>query len=65
MTEREREVLALPLAEGRSNPDIGEMLFVSPTTLEAHIHQIFMKLGLDETRDYDRSVLAVLTFRRS
>jgi serine/threonine-protein kinase len=64
LTEREREVLAL-IAEGRSNPGIGEMLFVSPKTVEAHIRQIFMKLGLDETRDYHRRVLAVLTFLRS
>jgi serine/threonine-protein kinase len=64
LTEREREVLSL-IAEGRSNPAIGELLFVSPKTVEAHIRQIFMKLGLEETRDYHRRVLAVLAFLRS
>lgn len=64
LTEREREVLSL-IAEGRSNPAIGTMLFVSPKTVEAHIRQIFMKLELEETRDYHRRVLAVLAFLRS
>jgi len=64
LTERELEVLAL-IAEGRSNPGIGEALFVSPKTVEAHIRQIFMKLGLEESRDYHRRVLAVLAFLRS
>jgi serine/threonine-protein kinase len=64
LTDREREVLSL-IAEGRSNHSIGEALFLSPKTVEAHIRQIFMKLGLDETPDYHRRVLAVLTFLRS
>jgi serine/threonine-protein kinase len=64
LTEREQEVLSL-IAEGRSNPGIGEPLFVSPKTVEAHIRQIFMKLGLEETRDYHRRVLAVLAYLRS
>jgi serine/threonine-protein kinase len=44
LTEREREVGSL-IAEGRSNRGIGEALFVSPKTVEAHVRQIFMKLG--------------------
>jgi DNA-binding NarL/FixJ family response regulator len=64
LTEREREVLSM-IAEGRSNPSIATLLGVSPKTVEAHIRQIFMKLGLEETRDYHRRVLAVLAFLRS
>ncbi len=64
LTEREREVLAL-IAEGRSNEGISQVLVVSPKTVEAHIGRIFSKLGLDETGDYHRRVLAVLAFLRA
>jgi DNA-binding NarL/FixJ family response regulator len=64
LTEREREVLAL-MAEGRSNKGICERLFLSPKTVEAHVKHIFMKLGIDESSDDHRRVLAVLAFLRS
>ena len=64
LTEREREVLAL-IAEGRSNQGISQLLVLSPKTVEAHVGRILAKLGLGETRDYHRRVLAVLAFLRS
>ena len=64
LTGREREVLAL-LGEGRSNHAIAELLVLSPKTVEAHIGRVFAKLGLDDTPDYHRRVLAVLAFLRS
>jgi serine/threonine-protein kinase len=63
LTEREKEVLAL-IAEGRSNRAISELLVLSPKTIETHVGQILLKLGLDETADYHRRVLAVLTYLR-
>ena len=64
LTEREREVLAL-VAEGRSNGAIGEKLFLSRKTVDAHISQIFLKLDLRESPEDHRRVLAVLAFLRS
>jgi DNA-binding NarL/FixJ family response regulator len=64
LTGREREVLAL-IAEGRSNQAIADLLVLSPKTVEAHVGRVFAKLGLDESPDYHRRVLAVLAFLRS
>ena len=64
LTAREREVLAL-LAEGRSNAAIAQRLMMSQKTLETHVRQVFQKLGLQESPDDHRRVLAVLTFLRS
>ncbi len=63
LTEREREVLAV-MAEGRSNQAIAERLFLSPKTVEAHIANIFGKLGLMPEPDDHRRVLAVLAHLR-
>jgi DNA-binding NarL/FixJ family response regulator len=64
LTNREREVLVL-MAEGRSNKGICDRLFVSPKTVEAHVKHIFMKLGVAESGDDHRRVLAVVAFLRS
>jgi DNA-binding NarL/FixJ family response regulator len=64
LTDREREVLAL-IAEGRSNHAICEALYVSPKTVEGHIRQVFIKLGLRGSPESHRRVLAVLAFLRA
>jgi DNA-binding NarL/FixJ family response regulator len=64
LTAREREVLSL-MAEGRSNHGICQALYLSPKTVESHVHSIFAKLGIAATPDEHRRVLAVLTYLRS
>lgn len=62
LSARERSVLAL-MAEGRSNAGIGQALFLSARTVEAHIAAVFTKLSLDmDDHALNRRVLAVLTF---
>jgi DNA-binding NarL/FixJ family response regulator len=63
LTERERSVLEL-MAEGRSNAGIGRKLFLSPKTVEAHVHAILTKLDLAPATDDHRRVLAVLAYLR-
>jgi DNA-binding NarL/FixJ family response regulator len=45
LTGREMEVLHL-LAEGLSNQDIADMLFLSTNTVRAHLYTIYNKLGV-------------------
>ncbi|MGD8521043.1 MAG: response regulator transcription factor [Desulfobacterales bacterium] len=53
LTPREQEVMAL-VAEGRSTNEIGEMLFISPKTVENHRSSIMRKLDLHNTIDIAR-----------
>jgi DNA-binding NarL/FixJ family response regulator len=63
LTTREREVLGL-MAEGHSNEGICKQLFLSAKTVETHVRHILLKLGIGDTPDYHRRVLAVLAFLR-
>jgi len=45
LTERELEVLRL-LADGLDNRQIGEALYLSPTTVKRHVSTIVVKLGV-------------------
>lgn len=56
LTAREREILAL-VAEGLSNDEIAERLFISPTTAKTHISRVMHKLGVR-----DRAQLVVVAY---
>jgi DNA-binding NarL/FixJ family response regulator len=45
LTAREREILRL-IAQGLSNFEIGEQLYISETTVKTHVTHILQKLGL-------------------
>jgi serine/threonine-protein kinase len=64
LTDRERDVLAL-MAEGQTNQRIATHLRISPKTVERHVGHIFAKLGLAESEDHHRRVLAVIAWLRA
>jgi pSer/pThr/pTyr-binding forkhead associated (FHA) protein len=53
LTDREREVLAL-VATGLTDRDIGERLFVSPSTVRSHLDRIGQKTGLRRRAELTR-----------
>jgi len=57
LTGREREVMALA-AEGRSNAEIAEVLFVSPLTVLTHVQRALTKLHAR-----DRAQLVVIAYQ--
>lgn len=59
LTPREREVLEL-MAQGRSNAAIAGQLVITERAIAKHTANIFTKLGLAQSDDDNRRVLAVL-----
>jgi DNA-binding NarL/FixJ family response regulator len=59
LSEREREVLEL-MAEGLTNAAIGERLYLSERTVEAHVRHVLMKLDIPQSEGAHRRVMAVL-----
>lgn len=56
LTDREREVMAL-VAEGLTNAEIAERLFMSPATARTHVSRILLKLNAR-----DRTQLVVMAY---
>jgi DNA-binding NarL/FixJ family response regulator len=61
LTPREREILA-EIASGKSNGAIAESLFLTKRSVEKHVNSILSKLGLPESEDISRRVMATLIF---
>ena len=58
LSDREREILKL-IAEGQTNREIAEMLFLSIKTVQAHRANLMRKLGM-----HDRTELVKYAIRK-
>jgi DNA-binding NarL/FixJ family response regulator len=59
LTAQEAQIAELA-REGHSNPEIGSQLFLSPRTVEWHMHRVFTQLGISSRREL-RAVLRART----
>lgn len=60
LTSREAEVL-LWLSGGKANRDIGEILNISPRTVNKHLEQVFVKLGVENRAAATAAAVRTLT----
>src|ERR687895_587349 len=55
LTAQEAQIARLA-GEGLSNPEIGARLFISPRTVEYHLHKVFNKLGISSRNELPRAL---------
>ena len=55
LTEREAEILQ-QLAQGRSNSDMANAMFISESTVKTHLHHIYQKFGVHKRKELEEII---------